>query len=151
MVKLYTYAAVLGLGYVVLNILVFWINSRAKEAQWERMKEQKNFRGNIPKNTEEKQIINYDAIIANDNSTSELYKYAKETFNILLKEKRLTREQILYLKQIINSCIPKEHMDLYKIKYKNDCHEIYCKLKSSFIDQETYERIISYLTMIKEN
>lgn len=149
MVKLYL--TILGgvVGYVALNVLVFWISAKSKEVQ---RKKYKNIKGKeTSKITQGNNGINYDAVIANNNEKSFYYNYAKDKFKELLKGKRLTREQILYLKQLINSCIPKEHMAIYKINYKNDCHEIYCKLKSSFISEEDFKRIIGFLTMIEES
>jgi hypothetical protein len=70
------------------------------------------------------------------------YQMAKDLFNNAIKSGSLTREQILYLKKVINEALGDFINDYRTTRYKNDAHEIYSKLKSSHISVPDFKKII---------
>jgi hypothetical protein len=73
------------------------------------------------------------------------YLRAKDLFNNAIKSGNLSREQILYLKKIIDDSLGSYLNDFKYTKYKNDAHEIYSKLKSSHISVASFKRIIQLI------
>jgi len=91
-----------------------------------------------------KLTIQDDEIVASRNNiNNEYYILAKKLFKELLENKTINRQQIIHLKGILSDLVPATRDD-----YKNDMHEIYSKLKSPFLLDEDYKRIIRYLNII---
>lgn len=85
-----------------------------------------------------------DKIVATRNNLeNEYYLLAKVLLKDLLQNKAINRQQILYLKELLSDIVPST-----KREYKNDMHEIYSKLKSPFMTNEDYKRIVRYLNII---
>lgn len=73
------------------------------------------------------------------------YKQAKDSFNEAIKSSNLTREQILFLKKVINESLGDFINDYKDIKFKNDAHEIYSKLKCSHIKIPDFKKFIQLI------
>ena len=81
--------------------------------------------------------------------TQPLYLEARDLFNSLMKNRALSRNEILYLKNLINKQLG-AYVDHYKtFKFKNDCQEIYTKMKCQHLDAEDFTEIIQYLNECK--
>lgn len=72
------------------------------------------------------------------------YFQTKDFFNSSIKSRKITREQILYIKFMLNEFL-KEYKEFYPNRYKNDAHEIYSKLRSPFLDNSHYSKILKVL------
>lgn len=105
----------------------------------------KQYKNSKPKETNKRKLtIQDDEIVASrSNINNEYYILAKKLFKELLESKTINRQQILHLKEILSDLVPTTRDD-----YKNDMHEIYSKLKSPFLLDEDYKRIIRYLNII---
>lgn len=79
-----------------------------------------------------------------DDIYKSMYPEAKELFKDAMKNKKLSREQIIYIKSQINDCLG-ENRKFYSSKYSNDAHEIYTKLKSPFLSNRDFTRIIKII------
>ncbi|WP_461614390.1 hypothetical protein [Clostridium sp. Marseille-QA1073] len=91
-----------------------------------------------------KLTIQDDEIVASRNNVNnEYYILAKKLFKELLENKKINRQQIIHLKCILSDLVPRTEDN-----YKNDMHEIYSKLKSPFLTNEDYKRIVKYLNII---
>lgn len=73
------------------------------------------------------------------------YSQARDLFHDAIKAGNLNHEQILYLKKIINHNLGEYINDFKYIRYKNDAHEIYSKLKSSHISVDSFKKIIQLI------
>lgn len=93
--------------------------------------------------------------ISNDNTAATLslsqsdiynsiYEDVKELFKSSMRAKRLSREQVLYIKQMLNEFL-KPYSKYYQNRYKNDAHEIYSKLKSPFLSNVEYQKISNFI------
>jgi hypothetical protein len=77
------------------------------------------------------------------------YRETKDLFHDAIKAGQLSREQVLYIKLMLNEFL-KDYMKLYPGPYRNDAHEIYSKLKSPLLNNEHYETLIeTILAFIK--
>lgn len=82
--------------------------------------------------------------LTQDEIYNSIYHDVKELFKSAMRAKRLTREQVLYIKQMLNEFL-KPYRQYYINRYKNDAHEIYSKLKSPFLSNKEYEKISSFI------
>jgi hypothetical protein len=73
------------------------------------------------------------------------YETAKDLFNNAIKSGNLNREQILYLKKVINDSLGDYLKDFQYTRFQNDAHEIYSKLKSSHISINSFKKIIQLI------
>jgi hypothetical protein len=73
-----------------------------------------------------------------------MYSQVKELFQTAMWSRRLTREQILYIKNMLNGFL-KPYNKYYNQGYKNDAHEIYSKLKSPFLSNREYQKISQFI------
>lgn len=75
-----------------------------------------------------------------------IYLNVQSTFKHCLQNKQINRPELLQFKKLINESIPKDQSKLYKdIKYKNDAHEIYSKLKCKLITKSQMKKLSNYI------
>ena len=80
----------------------------------------------------------------------EMYHKCRESFGVLMKNGMLNKKEVIYLKNLINSCLGSNVLSHYdKFKFKNDAHEIYVKLKNSYLEKGDFEKIFEYLEECK--
>jgi len=105
----------------------------------------KQYKNSKPKETNKRKLTEEDdrRIASQNNLSNEYYILAKSLLKDLLQNKAISRQQLLHLKYIINGVVPET-----EVKYKNDMHEIYSKLKSPFLSNDDYRRIVKYLNII---
>lgn len=160
--KLTIYAGLGALGLVLLKIGNFYLMHRlAKEKAYanytkKQLKELKE--------KKEQQRIKQQLELEDILRKGELqiyYNQAQMLFHDAIQNRNLDREQILYLKKVINESLGDYINDFKFIKFKNDAHEIYSKLKSSHISIDSFKKIIqlikafeaqnseNYITIIK--
>ncbi|MCT8976278.1 hypothetical protein N4T77_06680 [Clostridium sp. CX1] len=73
-----------------------------------------------------------------------LYLCVQQTFNYCIKNRLMKREDILYMKEMLNGFI--KNKNYYKdIKFKNDVHEIYKKLKSHNISEKQMKKLLDFV------
>lgn len=97
------------------------------------------------KRAEKKQLEQYiDDVYANEGMQH--YQDTHYLFNQLMRAGKLKRNDILQLKRMINDALGSYCSQYNKKEYKNDCHEIYVKLKSKQIDKKEWLEIIQFLT-----
>lgn len=80
----------------------------------------------------------------------EYYKMAVKLFNLLMKNRKMTRKDIIHLKKMLNSSLGEYVHEYDYLTYKNDAHEIYDKMKSIHIDKYDWQEIIEFLTLIQK-
>lgn len=72
-----------------------------------------------------------------------LYLCVHQTFNYCIKNKLMKRDDILYMKEMLNGYVDKS---CYKnIKFQNDVHEIYKKLKSHDINPKQMQKLLDFV------
>lgn len=72
-----------------------------------------------------------------------LYLCVHQTFNYCIKNRLMKRDNILYMKEMLNSYVNK---NCYKnITFKNDIHEIYKKLKSHDIKPKQMQKLLDFV------
>ncbi|MEW9093918.1 MAG: hypothetical protein AB2417_02450 [Clostridiaceae bacterium] len=76
------------------------------------------------------------------------YLQARDLFKDLMQQKSLNREQIIYIKVLIDERLGHYKKYYYK-HYQNDAHEIYSKLKSAYLSIPDYKDIIQTLNTFK--
>lgn len=105
----------------------------------------KQYKNSKPKGTIRMKLTEQDdeIVASRNNANNEYYILAKKLFKELLESKTINRQQILHLKEILSDLVPTTRDD-----YKNDMHEIYSKLKSPFLSNDDYRRIVKYLNII---
>ena len=74
------------------------------------------------------------------------YKACRDLFNIQMRTGQLKREKLLDFKDLINLSLGDKILHYKDYRFKNDCHEIYCKLKSETFNQLDYEKFIKFLS-----
>lgn len=76
-------------------------------------------------------------------TTYPLYLCVHQTFNYCIKNKLMKRDDILYMKEMLNSYVDKNY---YKnMKFQNDVHEIYKKLKSHDINPKQMQKLLDFV------
>ncbi|WP_186430867.1 hypothetical protein [Clostridium sp. BSD9I1] len=76
-------------------------------------------------------------------TTYPLYLCVQQAFNYCIKNKLMKRDDILYMKEMLNSYVDKNY---YKsIKFQNDVHEIYKKLKSHDINPKQMQKLLDFV------
>lgn len=70
-------------------------------------------------------------IVYNENGTYILYSIVQNNFNYCMKNRLLKRKDILEFKVMVNKFV--NQSEFKNEKFKNDCHEIYSKIKSKSI------------------
>lgn len=158
LMKLMIYAMLGGLGVITLKILSFYMLHRmAKEAAYANYNKKKL---QELKEKKFKQQIELEDILLRK-EIELYYQQAKNLFHDAIQNRSLSREQILYLKKIIDESLGEYINDYKHTRYKNDAHEIYSKLKSSHISIDSFKKIIqlvkgfeaqnsdTYITIIK--
>jgi hypothetical protein len=73
-----------------------------------------------------------------------MYQDVKELFQSAMRSRRLSREQILYIKNMLNQFL-KPYNRYYQARYKNDVHEIYSKLRSPFLSNKEYQQLSKFI------
>ena len=97
------------------------------------------------KNPQKQEEEFYSLLSSKQNVNENLdYKCAKDLFHNKMQSGKLSREQILFLKKVLNNDLG-ENAALYKCQYKNDAHEIYSKLKSIYITKEQLQQFTGYV------
>lgn len=123
-----------GIGYLFLFIIVpitfFYICKKGAKSFKEYCKAEKQYHKEANRNN----------LNVNHN-----YIQVKQLFNKSMKSKLLQRKDILDFKDYID-CMLQKNIDHYKKFYfKNDCQEIYIKLKSSSFTDFDYKQLYDYL------
>lgn len=72
-----------------------------------------------------------------------LYIITQNNFRYCMQNGLLTRQEILNFKYYLNKCVPKSKY--VGIKFKNDAHEIYTKLKDTNISKKQMLKLNGYL------
>jgi hypothetical protein len=140
--KLMIYAGLGALALVSIKIGSFYLLHRlAKEKAYANVKKQKLEELQIKK---VKQQLELEEILLRK-EVEPYYIMAKDLFNNAIKAGNLNREQILYMKKVINESLGDYINDHKYTRYKNDAHEIYSKLKSSHISIPDFKRIIQLI------
>lgn len=137
LVKLYVLAALVIILPVAAKVWRFYMLQKLN------VKKQKNGAietQKITKQMELDDLLNYKQI--------EPYtKKAKDLFHDLMKAGELSHEQILYINKLIDRCLGIYAQDYKKHKYKNDCHSIYSKLRSTHLSISNLQEIIHVLEL----
>lgn len=157
--KLMIYAGLGSLVIAAIKIGNFYLLHRlAKEKAYANVKKQEFEELQMKKI---KQQLELEEILLRK-EIEPYYQMAKDLFNNAIKTSCLNREQILYLKKVINESLGDYINDYKYTRYKNDAHEIYSKLKSSHISIDSFKKIIQlvksfeaqgagdYITVVKE-
>lgn len=79
------------------------------------------------------------------------YSECRDKIKYLMQEQKLDREELLLFKQELNKMLGQSKEVYKKIKYENDMHEIYIKLKSKRLTSEKYITLIDYLNTLTDN
>lgn len=140
--KLMIYATAGAFGLAFIKIASFYLMQRlTKEKAYVNYNKQKL--QELQQRKIKQQLELEDILLRKD--VEPYYQIAKDLFNNAIKSGNLNREQILYLKSVINECLG-DYINNYKYtRYKNDAHEIYSKLKSSHISISDFKRIIQLI------
>ena len=94
----------------------------------------------LPKQTQTKRI--------HKNTNNNIGMYHKELVRLLsnsMKNRKLTRHQILEFKRELNGLLGDVISDYSGFRFENDLHEIYTKLKSPLLNDKQYQYLISLL------
>lgn len=78
-----------------------------------------------------------------------MYFECRDLFKVNLQQSRLRREQLIYIDNLLDEELG-EKKRYYNQKYNNICHSIYSKLKSSFLDNSSYQRIIEAINLFTQ-
>lgn len=122
-------AITIGLNYI--NNLIQDSIKKSKELNSLNIKYRPNERGDN-KSFKRKVIDNED------------YIRLVESLKYSMKNKQLSRQQILDFKNKINSYLGSEK-DCYTFKFDNDLHEIYCKIKNKSLTSRDYQELLHVL------
>jgi hypothetical protein len=142
LIKLMIYAALFITGGALLKIGNFYLlHKLAKEKAYANYK--KKDLEELKHKKIKQQLELEDILLRKD--VELYYKQAKDLFNEAIKSSNLTREQILYLKKVINDSLGDFINDYKYTHYKNDAHEIYSKLKCSHIKIPDFKKIIQLI------
>lgn len=79
---------------------------------------------------------------------SEYYKIVRNSLIVYFKESVLTREDILYFKQCLDSRLGNRLSVYSNFRFENEANEIYTKLKSSMLKDDDYRYLIDVLNEI---
>jgi hypothetical protein len=131
--KLFLYGGILYLflGIILPITIFYWIN-KGRQQLIECTKVEKKAK----------------QLKLNDNQN---YIKVKRLFNQSIKSGKLTREQLLSFKDILNTLLGKNLNHYTKFVFKNDCHEIYIKLKNSSLSELDYIQMYQYLNKLIKN
>lgn len=139
--KLFTLFMIGLIAWVILCTLITY--SRIKFAHYiakekvNRVKTQHQIRKGVS-SSKKKVERNY---IPRDND----YELTKEAFNKAMKSGDMSRPQILAIKDLLNVILNgSRKYDRYY--FKNDCHEIYVKLKDGNLGMLEYQKIYELIT-----
>lgn len=133
--------------WVILGVLVFYAQLRfaqyiAKEKAARIKNQHKARKGGKKRSKSVKRSSKASEI---NTMPDKDYESAKQIFNCAMKNGQLNREKILGLKDLLNQMLSGSNK--YKSYYfKNDCHEIYVKLKDGRLGMLDYQKIIDYIT-----
>lgn len=76
-----------------------------------------------------------------------LYPKTRDRFKACMAAGMLSRPQIMYVKQLLNDSLGTK-TKYYNQHYRNDAHEIYTKLKSPFLSNADFEKILDFLNNV---
>jgi hypothetical protein len=82
--------------------------------------------------------------LTQDEIYGSMYQDVKELFGSAMRSRRLSREQIIYIRNMLNGFL-KPYNKYYNQRYKNDAHEIYSKLKSPFLSNKEYQQLSLFI------
>jgi hypothetical protein len=85
-----------------------------------------------------------EVVKSKDTPHDKYYEIAKTTFNCAMKNGQLTRKEILGVKDLLNQMLTgtKKYDSYY---FKNDCHEVYVKLKDGNLGMLEYQKIVDLI------
>lgn len=72
-----------------------------------------------------------------------LYIIVQNNFRYCMQNRLLNRQEILNFKYYLNKCVQKNKYA--RVKFKNDAHEIYTKLKDTSISKKQMLKLNAYL------
>lgn len=78
----------------------------------------------------------------------ESYKQVVNVFKNSIKNQLLIREDILKFKNQLNLALGENLLHYQDFKFKNDCHEIYVKIKNKHLVNEDYNNLLVYLNYL---
>ncbi|KOC47737.1 hypothetical protein ADU86_03835 [Clostridium botulinum] len=101
----------------------------------------------VPRNTTCVEELLYDKEVY------PIYAQTKGNFNYAIKNKLLSRQDILQIKKMLNQALFKRrHLkDYARRKFENDAHEIYTKLKSKYLSRKQLTNIDKYINKVVES
>ena len=117
MEKLLVYLSIGVISLVIFRILLYWIMQKVTSMKPKKKKlsaEELIMRGRIKSVPERPRVV------------EEQYRLLREYFRLLLQEKKLTRKDLLTIKEYI-----KENIGYENKNYRNEAHFIYSALKYS--------------------
>jgi hypothetical protein len=77
-----------------------------------------------------------------------LYLKNRNLFRDLMKEGKLTRDDILQLRNLVEGCLG-DLVDDYKgMKFNNDCHRLYTYFKNYSLNERDWQKINQFLNRI---
>lgn len=131
--KLLIYGGVIYLFiFIILPITIFyWIN-KSKQKLIEYTKAEKKVKQKY----------------LNDNQN---YNKVKSLFNSSIKAGNLKRDSLLQFKDFLNKLLGRNIVHYSKFVFKNDCHEVYIKLKNSSLSDVDYIQMYDYLNKLIDN
>lgn len=115
-------------GIVVPITIFYWFNKGKKELTEYTKVEKKINRMHLDENPD--------------------YNKVKHLFNQSIKSGKLKRSQLLQFKDFINRLLDRNITYYSKFVFKNDCHEIYIKLKDSNFTKLEYIQMYQYLNRL---
>jgi hypothetical protein len=144
--RLFTYIVIGLIVWAILMVLIFYAKIKfAQYIQKEKIKRNQTLheirKGGSNKSNKSSNTSVTSKPVMIDNS----YEQAKTIFNVAMKNGQLSRQDILGLLDLINKMLGNESLKYEKYYFKNNCHEIYVKLKNGSLNQLDYQMIVDYL------
>ncbi|KOA76619.1 hypothetical protein ADU78_05940 [Clostridium botulinum] len=101
----------------------------------------------VPRNTTCVEELLYDK------EAYPIYAQTKGNFNYAIKNKLLSRQDILQIKKMLNQALFKRrHLkDYSRKKFENDAHEIYSKLKCKYLSRKQLTNIDKYINKVVDS
>lgn len=129
-----------GFLIIVCPIILFWM--KMKVHKW--LINDKKQREHEIKEWEIRENSHSNKVLLNSNP--ELYTECRTLFNHLMKDGKMSRREILFLRSAINRLLGDNVLQHYKtFKFDSEAHEIYVKLKNQYLEKEDYQYVLDYL------
>jgi hypothetical protein len=141
-------------------LIKYFVSSKTRAMTNKQFKEDKKQEEKIQKEKDNKKEVwkTYKTEVKKDaidmkhyeECVKPIYEFGRDEFNKLMQGRRMKYEDIQKFKALINNLLGDRISKYQDYTFKNDAHELYVKMKSTFLNENDWGKICTFLADVRE-